>query len=71
MSKIENHSTRGTHEAESRRVRTIEDAIAAQCPGVTINFAAGRERELKRVRITEPSALALERERRREARARK
>ena len=54
-------------DAEARRLAAIEGAIRAACPGQRIDFRAARERELARVRRTEPSALMLERERRRNA----
>ena len=60
---------RRAHEAEARCRLAAENAIRAQCPGQPINFAAARERELARVQPTEPSALTLERERRRNRQA--
>ena len=51
-------------DAEARRLAAIEGAIRAACPDQRIDFRVARERELARVRRTEPSALMLERERR-------
>ena len=65
MSNAQANAGRAAHTAESNRVRTIETAIRAGAPAVSIDFETARERELERVVTTKPSALALERERRR------
>lgn len=60
---------RGAHEAESNRIRAIEEAIRSQSLGTPIDFEAARKRELECIVVAEPSALFLERERRRGCRA--
>lgn len=70
MSNAKTDTGRTAHAAESDRVRTIETAIRAWPRATGVDFEAAREHELERVVTTEPSALALERERRRTLQAR-
>ena len=65
-----NDGTRRAFQAETQRVTAIEDTIKEACPGLKIEFQAARKNELARVKISEPSALFLLRERRRNAGAR-
>ena len=65
MTKHRTDPGRTASEAERDRVRTIENAISTAAPGIAIDFEAARKRELERVTTTEPSALWIERERRR------
>ena len=49
MTDSDDGGRRRTHEAESRRVRAIEGAVAARIPRTPIDFEGARERELERV----------------------
>ena len=54
-------------EAEKGRITAVEQAIEEAAGKGRIDFEAGRRRELARVDMSEPSALLLARERRRNA----
>lgn len=69
MSTARTERGRAAHAAEKARASTIEAMIGEAARGAGIDFEAARTSELERVEITEPSALALERERRRTMRA--
>lgn len=69
MNETQDAHGRGAYEAESKRIRAIEEAIRAQSLGTPIDFEAARKRELECIVVAEPSALFLERERRRDCTA--
>ena len=69
VSETQDTHGRGAHEAESNRIRAIEEAIGSQSLGTPIDFESARKRELECIVVAEPSALFLERERRRDCRA--
>ena len=61
MSTARTERGRAAHAAEKARTSTIEAVIGETARGAGIDFEAARTRELERVEIIEPSALALAR----------